>query len=298
MTGPAKVVLPYRDWRLGNALWLSAHFYASALEHGFLIEDAGFDPYGTFFPRSGTPFLPVDPQRAARWQRWKRILPRVPSGRIGPWVHRNSWRPAFLALQRQQNTARGLRHLPLDGEPWRNTLRSARVVVATGYYFRANELVLRHAKEVRAGLGPSLAVLAAADQVTEGWGGRRVLGVHQRLGDYRTYQDGRFAFSPDTYSRWVRQVTEREPAVNWLIAVFSDENEPLPLVPGREVRRMSGDAATDLVCMARCDAILGPPSSFSLWAAWWGEVPLAQVDQADAPLPLDAFTRVDTLRMP
>jgi hypothetical protein len=33
--------------------------------------------------------------------------------------------------------------------------------------------------------------------------------------------------------------------------------------------------------LAACDLILGPPSTFSIWASYYGQVPLMQLDSRD-----------------
>jgi len=294
----ATVVLPYRDWRLGNSLWLSAHFLSSALQHGFVIQDAGFSPYDAWYPRFDSPFVAVDPAEAARWQRRRRWLRRCPSGRFGPFAHINSLRPGFLALQRQQNAARGICHQSLDDAHWRRLVSGARTVVATDYFFRATELVLRHRQEIRRVLAPNASVIHQADAAMGEFAGQRVLGVHQRLGDYRTYQGGRYAFPNEVYAQWIEQAVTVLPQGEWSIAVFSDECAGMPAIASLSVRRMKGDAAIDLECLSRCDAILGPPSSFSLWAAWIKDVPLVQMMTQDQVIGAGDFHPVDPLRMP
>jgi hypothetical protein len=50
-----------------------------------------------------------------------------------------------------------------------------------------------------------------------------------------------------------------------------------------------GSAVEDLYSLARCDYLLGPPSTFSLWASFYGNVPLHQMASAGlAPLFLEA----------
>jgi hypothetical protein len=45
-------------------------------------------------------------------------------------------------------------------------------------------------------------------------------------------------------------------------------------------------AVEDLYAFAGCDLLVGPPSTFTAWAAFYGEVPLLHVEDPRAPLSL------------
>ena len=45
----------------------------------------------------------------------------------------------------------------------------------------------------------------------------------------------------------------------------------------------------DLIALSKCDLILGPPSTFSGWAAWYGKVPIHFLENPTISLALDSF---------
>ena len=48
----------------------------------------------------------------------------------------------------------------------------------------------------------------------------------------------------------------------------------------------------DLYGLAACDYIIGPPSTYSHWASFWGKGPLRPLDSSDLQLKLGDFKRV------
>lgn len=49
---------------------------------------------------------------------------------------------------------------------------------------------------------------------------------------------------------------------------------------------------TDLYCLAACDGIIGPPSTFSIWASFYGKIPLAQIFKKDDVVKLDEYVNL------
>ena len=61
----------------------------------------------------------------------------------------------------------------------------------------------------------------------------------------------------------------------------------------RIVRAASRHFITDLYCMASCDGIIGPPSTFSQWASFYGKVPLSFIFTKDDVIQLREYKHVD-----
>lgn len=99
------------------------------------------------------------------------------------------------------------------------------------------------------------------------------IGVHIRHGDYEQFCDGLFYYTTEEYCLVMRQVLALFPEkkVAFLICsnVSHDSNafNNLPFYAGL------GHYAEDLYTLASCDYIIGPPSTFSQWASFYGQVP-------------------------
>jgi hypothetical protein len=57
---------------------------------------------------------------------------------------------------------------------------------------------------------------------------------------------------------------------------------------------LRGNAVEDLFMLSQCDYLIGPPSTYSLVAAMYRDIPLYRIDSPDAQLmTLDAFHPFD-----
>ena len=52
------------------------------------------------------------------------------------------------------------------------------------------------------------------------------------------------------------------------------------------------DGITDLYALSKCDYIIGPPSSYSQWASFIGDVPLCPLLDSNMDISMDSFSRV------
>jgi hypothetical protein len=56
--------------------------------------------------------------------------------------------------------------------------------------------------------------------------------------------------------------------------IFSDESIPVAALPENSFLGTEENAVQDMYTLAECDYILGPPSTFSMWASYYGGRPL------------------------
>ena len=101
----------------------------------------------------------------------------------------------------------------------------------------------------------------------------RILAVHLRLTDIRTFESGNRMLSPDYFARNIGFILNRHSIDK--IWVFSDEpsavSDFLPASPNLRNISASGllTACEELVLMSKCTALLGSRSTFSFWAGFW-----------------------------
>ena len=114
-----------------------------------------------------------------------------------------------------------------------------------------------------------------------------LVGMHIRRGDYATHQNGRYYFAWTDYARVLSDIAGAYRPRRVVFLVCS--NEPLdPLIASRpDVVQGPGQAVQDMYALARCELIVGPPSTFSGWASFYGDVPLLQIQRADQEIRLD-----------
>jgi hypothetical protein len=123
-----------------------------------------------------------------------------------------------------------------------------------------------------------------------------LIGLHIRRGDYVHFFGGKYNYSTSFY----QQVMETMGSffsgrrVAFLLCTngpkeFAD-NLPYKIISGPG---MEQGALGDLHCLAECDYIIGPPSSFSLWAAFYGRKPIVHLFEQRLPAGVADFVIPD-----
>ena len=112
------------------------------------------------------------------------------------------------------------------------------------------------------------------------------LGVHIRRGDYAQWRDGQYFFDDDTYARHINRFADQHSGC--AVHVYLSTNDATvsasrfqQLCPGVYVHLLGGSAPEDLFMLSECDYLIGAPSTFSLVAAMYHDVPLYRMDTAD-----------------
>jgi glycosyl transferase family 11 len=118
-----------------------------------------------------------------------------------------------------------------------------------------------------------------------------VVAVHMRRGDYRQWSGGKFFYSDEVYLEKMLQFQAEFPSKTIRFILFSDD--PIKLAffeeAGLEVHPAIGGVFEDLHLMSKCNYIMGPQSTFSRWASYYGSVPLLIIREAAQPVKREQF---------
>jgi hypothetical protein len=98
----------------------------------------------------------------------------------------------------------------------------------------------------------------------------KTLGVHVRRKDYKDFCQGRYFYDEKIYRAWIKHCLRLINTPNIRIKFYTSDPDFVnfhlldlgDLGPGRAIE--------DLVGLSQCDYILGPPSTFSMWASFMG----------------------------
>ena len=123
------------------------------------------------------------------------------------------------------------------------------------------------------------------------------VGVHMRGGDYRTYLGGRYFYEPETYKSVMLQMQNllaNKVSVRFLLCT-NEKVAPDAFEGLNVVQQQGNNVLIDLYGLSRCDYIIGPPSTFSQWASFYGKVPLMILYNANDVVSLSKFKRTLSL---
>jgi hypothetical protein len=279
------IVLNDRPGQMCNRIWAFAPFVAFALQHRTRLLVPFFGEYAGEFPQlqtlAGVHFASTaSPAYLRAVRRLFRILRSLPPRlrsflriRISDrWGHEN-WDRATLTARFSTVFLAGWTHPAVvsDLRPWREDFR-------------------RILRPPEAACAKAEAALARARRHA-----RTVVGIHLRRADYRAWAGGRYSYSDGQYATLMSRISDR---IDGPTAFLLCSNEPVEArdFPGLAVFSVpQASGVEDLYALSRCDFIAGPPSTYSMWASFYGEVPLYIVEDADRPVALADFSPIVAL---
>ena len=175
-----------------------------------------------------------------------------------------------------------------------------KLIVAEGWYARWYDLFLKYKVDILQLFAFRPKIEQHAQQVIGGSEGWLKLGLHIRRGDYQRWHGGKFFFTDEQYVGVIRQFCalhhDRQ------VAVFICGNDPKldrdyyqQQLPECRLLFPDGNPGEDLCVLSHCDYLIGAPSTFSLVAAMYHDVPLYWIEEATEPLTEQSFHLFDNL---
>jgi len=179
-------------------------------------------------------------------------------------------------------------------------LQNERLVLIKGWGFREYNAFLAYREEIRNlfAFRPEI-IKKVEKQLPSPKGNVIRLGVHIRRGDYKTWMDGRYYYSDDDFIRIIRLFCALFPENSIEIRIVGNEKK-LPQEKYRAdlpepIRFLSGTRGEDLYALSGCNYLIGPPSTFSLMAAFYNDSNLYWILDKDQPLKKESFRKFDDL---
>lgn len=271
------IVIAKKVGRLANRMVLFSHFIGAAQEHGFKVANPAFERYAPYFPTTSRDLL-------CRFPASSRMISFGFPGRstfyrmvqLGAHVlfrlQCHGYNTPLIRLRRSQK-------LDLDGPVFLARLNEHHVLLVQDWFFRSSKDCEKHGAVIRSFFTPwehhlerSRALVAPARR-----DGKFVVGVHVRQDDYATFKDGRYFYSHGQYRALMEQVLSAFPDESVAFLVCSDAPVPGEIFAGLDVHYGNGHELEDLYALAECDLLMGPPSTYSRWASFYGEVPRYEI---------------------
>jgi hypothetical protein len=260
---------------------------AAALERGHRFADLSFGEYARDFEGTRRDWLCRFPARRGLFRPGKvsaHLARRL--GKSGMWLAARTGWPTAFDLATTDMTC------DLDSPELRALVARRGPVLFAGWELRTRTLAA-HAEVIRRHFAPVPAHARAVAALHAQLRARAdlVIGVHVRRGDYAGWKGGQYFWEPAAYVALARRVASLFAGRRALFLVAS--NEPidpalwadLPFAPA------PGHPVQDLYALAGCDLLFGPPSTFSQWASFYGDVPLWTVERPEATPSLADFRR-------
>ena len=287
----ATVLVGRPEGQLGNRLFQAAAFLAASMEMGFPLWNPALGEYAGFFPELGGDFF-CRPGRGGAPRGGRLLFCKVVDALTGR-ASRRAWSAAGVSvLDVAQSHDAGEVEYDLCDREFATLLGKSRLVVAKGWKFRAHGALRARREEMVRIFTPQAAI---RKQVAEGVARARsgadfLVGLHVRRGDYAGWLGGRYFYGLEEYADWMLQANALWPErkVRFLICSNEDVSSLLSL-PGLLAAAGPGAPVMDLYALAACDYLIGPPSTFSLWASFHGGAPLQMLLERKQTIRLEGF---------
>jgi len=281
------IIICKRPGQLGNSLFLFSHFMGYSLESGTKIVNLAFYEYAEYFTTtSNETFLSFPPGKSPLKFRWL----RKPAYQLFHFIARIVDRTGF------DNSFVKCIHLDYDeafflnDESTRKELQAS-IVFAQGWLFRCTPYVKKHEPYIRNYF--SLVerhkrnvdhVIAAARKDCE-----VLVGLHIRHGDYAHFEGGKYFYSLEQYYSIMLKVSDIFKGRKIRFLISSNSKNDYAVFENIDYCFPTGQEVEDMYALSRCDYILGPPSTYTMWASFYGNVPLYKIKDISQPVSENDF---------
>ena len=209
----------------------------------------------------------------------------------------------YLAAVKLLPTA-SFKHEDCNREALEKKMLKHRHIVVSGWYVRYYDLFLKYRQDI-------CDLFRIDDQYTEPVKEKMQLstlnsqlstlrlGVHIRRGDYAQWHDGKYCYDDEVYARHINRFAELHPDKDVHVYLSTNdasvtEKRYQQFCPHVHICHLHGNAPEDLFMLSECDYLIGPPSTFSLVAAMYRDIPLYRMDTADVEkMTPEAFKKFD-----
>lgn len=297
--------------QLGNRLILFSHFIGFALSRNYEVFDPALGEYGIFFKTTKKDLLCRFPARGFALGGSARIRGifcliidgvsilvknKIKSAFIGtvelPWF---GFDEEYLF---DGGSALSGKEMRLDSDAFLRLIDRKRIVFIRGWRFRDNEHFQEFADVIRKYFTPIEKIQEKVDLLIED--ARKhcdvLVGVHVRHADYSEWLKRRYFYGFDEYVSLMRKTERLFSGKRTGFLLCSDCAFDSDVFKDLNVKFASRHLAIDLYSLAECDYILGPPSTYSGWASFYGKVPLHWVEKPGEDISLDSFKVFNLLR--
>ena len=290
------MLLSKKTGQLGNRLTVYAHCLAAARARGYRFLNPAFCDYAPYFVGPQSTLASADrlpsPGAGQPSQRARDLA--YAAGRT---AYKSAKLLKYLTFGRLAVArARNEEHLDLKEVIDGAEARGCRYLVLQGYHFRHAPYCLEQDGYIRSflaaaepwagdGRGAVAALRARCDTV---------VGVHIRHGDYQSHLGGRFFWPVARYRTFMERMVALLAPLRPGFLVCSNAQHRSDDFDGLTWACGPGHLVSDQQALAQCAWILGPPSSFSSWAAYAGRGRLLRLEDPQRAFTLEDFQTLAT----
>ncbi len=278
------VIITDKVGQLCNRLFEFSFVIANSIEHNYKVLNPNFDEYEEFFMATKyTDFgdFKIRTQGYFTKKHFQKYL-----WKIYNYLNNRNIASSFfhkiIKIQTEAGEGGGGESYNLNNP---NFVKNAKhkIVYLSGAWYDDNENFVKHANKIRQFFTPTqfyqTKVLEKINNIRNR--DKVLVGVHIRKGDYKDFMDGKYYFENNIYAKRMKEIelifAEKGKNIHFLIC--SNETINQDDFKGFNTHFSKDHFIVDLYSLAKCDYIIGPLSTFSRWASFYGNVPLLHIEK-------------------
>lgn len=281
------VIMGSKSGQLANRLFTFSHFIANALEYKYKLVNPAFNEYRMYFNSTrlndfGNNQISVtNPMLIPFFRGCKFPLTKF--------FKRSLIHSVYVADDNE---------FDLNDVSYQNLVHNKKLIIMYGWLFRDPINIQKHAKLIRHLFEPAEQYRKSIQHCLSSSKkkGTIIIGVHIRRGDYKLWQSGKYYYNDNVYIHMMRQLEKlfNEPQKEVCFLIVSNEYINNDLLTSVNATKGPGTEIGDLYALSKCDFIIGPPSTYTMWASFHGKVPLSHIMSADDVLNIEHFKYVES----
>lgn len=187
------------------------------------------------------------------------------------------------------------RYLNMDTSSFQQAVKKKPLIFLFGRFFRDYSNFSKHQDVIRNYFKPTIKIQQNVERFLHDAkkGADLLVGVHIRRGDYKQFANGKYFFTPANYAEKMKELVANETSKKIRFVICSNEAIDTSAFTQQDFQMGPGHLVEDMYIFAGCNFILGPPSTYTRWASFYGNVPLYQLDDLGKVMRLSAFVMLE-----
>lgn len=154
---------------------------------------------------------------------------------------------------------------------------------------------LKYTKELKVLFSPCKTITSEIDKLFEPIvkSSDIICGIHIRRGDYKKWNDGKYYYSDIQFLDIMKKFRElfKDKSVAFFIA--SNDNVDFSVFNSCNYFTIKqSNSVKDLYALSKCDYLIGPPSTFSGWASYYGDSLINFIEDPKQKLEKSSFKNI------
>ncbi len=284
------IIITDKVGQLANRIFQFSFVIANAIENNYKVLNLNFDDYAEYFEAtSNSKFdeFQIKTTLISDYSKTDKIGINA-INKLSHFFKKNNFTKNFI-----------LEHLFFENERFdlndvslQKIVKSKLIFLGGAWYFDYSNFI-KHANLIKRFFTPIKKYQNKIEEIYKEIFEENTLlvGVHIRKGDYKEFMDGLHYLENTIYAERMEQAQNLLSEQGKKIKFVLCSNEPIELNDFKKykVYHNHNHFIVDLYLLAKCNYIMGPLSTFSMWASFYGKVPLWQISKEKIDLKFTDF---------